>query len=264
MLDYINGINLQKTSHYIIDFNSPYITSKILSSNAIIFCKTDFINPLFNCIQNSIHKYILITHMSDYPIDFNRFSAKPSNIIKWFAQNAVYSHPDLISIPIGLENHIGFSKGNFTNHKWFEENLNILQTTQKNTSVLYCNWKSTNPDRNNIVDLLDKKAIAFKHESNLSFEQYCINMSKHKFVIAPPGNGVDTHRCWEALYMNCIPIVIKHHIYDNYNLPILQVNSYDQISYELLETFLQKSYINKEQLTTTYWNNLILSEFKKL
>ena len=32
-------------------------------------------------------------------------------------------------------------------------------------------------------------------------------MAEHKFVVAPRGNGWDTHRLWEALYLGCVPIV---------------------------------------------------------
>ena len=36
---------------------------------------------------------------------------KPKNIKNWFAQNVNYKHPNLIPLPIGLENHEGPSKG---------------------------------------------------------------------------------------------------------------------------------------------------------
>jgi hypothetical protein len=82
-------------------------------------------------------------------------------------------------------------------------------------------------------------------------------MSKCKFVISPPGNGIDCHRTWEALYMGCIPIVIKNDIYDNWSdLPILQVESYSQLTNETLENFLKKDF-NSEMIEMEYWTKKI-------
>lgn len=261
MLDYINGYKFSEISNFAIDLDRSIFSTEMLRNNAIIYCKTDFIPQLFNHLGVFGKKYILITHMSDYPIDVMRFSLKPNSIKKWFAENAIYNNPDLISVPIGLENHIGSSKGKFTNHKWLEENLNELQKSEKKLT-LYCNWNSsTNPSRGIISSILKKNNLPIIEESGLSFETYCINMSKNKFVICPPGNGIDTHRLWESLYLGCIPITLRHQIYKNYNLPIIQVNSWDEITPDLLEKPIE---INAEMLYMSYWEKRIIEEFKKL
>ena len=38
---------------------------------------------------------------------------------------------------------------------------------------------------------------------------YYKKVAAHKFVVAPRGNGIDTHRLWEALYLGCVPVVGK-------------------------------------------------------
>ena len=49
-------------------------------------------------------------------------------------------------------------------------------------------------------------------------------MSKHNFVLAPWGNGIDTHRFWEILYSGSIPVTKKHIIYDSFqNIPRIQL-----------------------------------------
>ena len=107
----------------------------------------------------------------------------------------------------------------------------------------------------------EKNNLEFIFENRLSFEDYCIHMSHHKYVICPPGNGIDTHRLWEALYMKCIPIVLKHRIYENYDLPIIQVNKWEDINKEILNKELTQ---NEEQLYIDYWNNKIIKEFNNL
>lgn len=260
-MDFINGNKFLEISDFAIDFDHPDFSFGILKKNSIIYCKTDFIQMLFSNIQFSNKEYILITHMSDYPIDAIKFSLKPKCIKKWFAENAIYNHPNLISIPLGLENHIGKSKGKFTNHKWLEENIQKLKNNLKNYS-LYCNWNSnTNPIRKQIISIIKSKNLPITEEYGLNYEQYCENMSHYKFIICPPGNGVDTHRFWEALYLGCIPIVLKHRIYRDFNLPIIQVNKWEEITQELLN---QPVVGNTEQLYMSYWKKRILEEFQNL
>ena len=39
--------------------------------------------------------------------------------------------------------------------------------------------------------------------------QNLFRLKEYEFCICPEGNGVDTHRLWEALYLKTVPIVIK-------------------------------------------------------
>ena len=220
MLDYIDGYNFSEIAHFKIDLDRYDLSTELFRSNAIIFCKTDALPVLFNFIKLSARKYILISHMSDFPITLGRFQMKPDCIRLQFAQNAVYDHPNIISVPIGLENHVGGSKGIFTDHDWFCSHIDKLKNNTK--EGVYCNWKITNLGRS---EVLKKLNVPYTHEFDLSYYQYCINMSKHQFIICPPGNGVDTIRFWEALYMGCTPIVLRHQIYRDFNLPIIQVNN---------------------------------------
>ena len=34
-------------------------------------------------------------------------------------------------------------------------------------------------------------------------------LSTYEFCICPEGNGVDTHRLWECLYLKVVPVVIE-------------------------------------------------------
>jgi hypothetical protein len=262
MLDYINGNKFADLAHVVIDLDNREIGFD-KTNNAIIFCKTDFIKQLFTYLEDATAKFVLITGMADKPINEDRFKLKPKCIKKWFAVNAVYNHKDLISIPLGLENHKGSSKGGYTNHKWFEDNRDKLAFNTKE-DYLYCNWvDSTNENRCFVIDNLYKTQLPLRIESDLSYEDYCTNMSECKFVVCPEGNGVDTHRVWEALYMACIPIVIKHPIYDNYDLPMLKVDSFEDITQNMLVDFKPWHYMNDE-MYMFYWRDQINKTFEEL
>ena len=95
-------------------------------------------------------------------------------------------------------------------------------------------------------------------------------ISDFLFIASPRGNGIDTHRTWEALYMGSIPIVEKHHMYDTYNLPIWQIESWDEVTNESKRNYWIERYKsgnlfkNIDQLFMEYWKNRILDEYNKL
>jgi hypothetical protein len=263
MIDFINAATYEDICHYSImpQEDNKIFKEEILYRNAIIFCKTDYIDYLFSFLKNSFHKYIIITHHSDYPIDFGRFSKKPLSVKKWFAINPTYTHPDLIPIPLGLKTHRGIYLEKHIKTEWLIDNSKYLFNKEKNKNTVYCNWGNTNVERNNIINKLQVKYI---HETNIPFIDYCEHMSNYQFVISPPGNGLDNHRTWEALYCGCYPIVITDKLYNAFEgLPILSVKSYSDVSEELLDRFLDRTF-NYEKLFLKYWKTLILDEFKKL
>ena len=85
------------------------------------------------------------------------------------------------------------------------------------------------------------------------------------FVACPEGNGIDTHRLWEALYLRTIPIVEKNKISDFFikaKLPVMILNKWSDLS-KLNENDLQKIYLSKKKLFNNkylfqkYWRNII-------
>ena len=70
----------------------------------------------------------------------------------------------------------------------------------------------------------------------------------HRFVLCPPGNGIDTHRLWEALYSRTIPVALAHPAMDSFrDLPILFVEDFRQLTRD----FLASEY---ERITALKWN----------
>lgn len=230
----------------------------------IIYTHTLYVNDFFRLISDkNEYLFILISHNSDINVD-NKLSEIPINIIKWFAQNVDFNDKRIISIPIGLENS-----------RWFPEQKKIEKLNKKQYDIkkcrnlLYINHNiKTNPNERS------KPYVLFKNKNWVTLEQgkngsgydnYIDNMFNHKFVLCPNGNGIDTHRLWECLYLKTIPIV-KNNINNKFysDLPIIMVNEWDEIT----EDFLNSEYdrINKtnnwnyNKLNFSYWDNLIKKE----
>ena len=60
-------------------------------------------------------------------------------------------------------------------------------------------------------------------------------LAQYKWCICPEGNGVDTYRLWEAMYLGCVPIVLKSPFidalmhYTGGELPIYVVDAWDKL-----------------------------------
>lgn len=60
---------------------------------------------------------------------------------------------------------------------------------------------------------------------------------RHRFVLCPPGNGVDTHRMWEALAAGAIPVVQKSPAIEPFaSLPVLVVEDLRCVNLSLLRS----------------------------
>ena len=161
-----------------------------------IFVKTDYVRDFFSKVSMNV-PFVLVTGVSDYsPSTFftdEQLLQILDNplLIEWRAQNVCTEHPKLVHIPIGLEDtpeKLDFCK----NH---EAELKAIPKVDD----VYTNFTpDTNPhERNCFVSVAQK----------VSFEEYMRTMAGYKYVMCPMGNGLDTHRFWEAQVCGCIPIV---------------------------------------------------------
>ena len=84
---------------------------------------------------------------------------------------------------------------------------------------------------------------------------------RHRFVLCPPGNGVDTHRMWEALLAGATPVVLRSQAVSPFSeLPILFVDEYRQVTKELLEKALESRLEPVEihpVMTSDFWQKKI-------
>jgi hypothetical protein len=83
----------------------------------------------------------------------------------------------------------------------------------------------------------------------------------HTFVLCPRGNGIDTCRLWETLYMGSIPIVINTVALEEFkDLPILFIDNWEEINPEFLNEkyaeIMSKTW-NMEKLKFSYWERVI-------
>lgn len=263
MNDFLSGYNFARHSDVVFcetvpenDTYRTYITEHFeLDNENIIFCKIDSVLTLFDILsdEQEIKNIKLITHEGDYSVDQKIFKLKPKCISKWYAQNVNYNHPDLIPIPIGLANDYCKITLKYPD----------LKRTGIPDKLLYINHRiDTYPQKRKWI------YEYFKHNEWCSIDQpilplndYKKQLDKHKFIICPRGNGLDTHRLWESLYHGIIPIV-ENEIYCKCldDLPVVIVNSFKEINEKFLnekiKEFSNKQF-NMDKLKVSWWINSI-------
>lgn len=156
--------------------------------------------------------------------------------------NSSIDGKDSISFP-----HIGVQVDFLNFYNKYPDIQEFINNKNKNINLCLSAFNIDTDDKRRGNQKLNRKII-MKNLQNKNFIEnkyydpinYFLEIGKYKFVIAPEGNGIDTHRCWETLYSKGIPIVEDNPIMREKckDLPILWTNNY----LELSEDFLNKKY----------------------
>ena len=246
-------------------------TDKYLAAFPNAYRKTDiFYRSAPFVWRGSIHslpsadtQWIVSGH-SDYPITEDIRSRYPN--AKWYSVNT--QTPSVSGIPLGITNNTNESEV----HPIYG-NVDIMVETAKKPreikNMVYMNFAvHTYPiERTKVWNLFrDKEWVTVEHPENslAGRRRFLENARNHSFVLCPRGNGVDTHRLWETLYMGSIPIVIRDIAHSDWtDLPILFVDSWEEVTEEKLRAELdriQKTEWNMEKLLIGYWLQRIRNE----
>ncbi len=214
-------------------------------------------------------KNILITGHGDFPITKDIFESARLQIPfkKWFGTNVEYDHPDLKPIPLGITNCTNESAV----HPIYGDNslfFEVLKEPLKKEHLLYMNFDTNTYPQERVPLQLTFREKPWVHVGKAEptregRRQFLQDIYNSKFVLCPRGNGVDSHRLWETLYMRSIPIVKRHPTHKGLeDLPILFVDSYDEIT----EDYLEFKYLemasrkwNFEKLKMNWWKQYILN-----
>lgn len=267
--DYISGEKFTDVCDIMInpenwvENNDAKSFDKIINLNKdkiIVYGRPNFVNILFESqiLRFYENRIILITHNSDYGI----YNEIPGLYLQ-FSQNVNVESKNIFSLPIGLENAYNFPEIGKINKMKLK-----LNETKKDINLVYMNHTiSTNPQVRGPLYKMYGNAEHFTVDWNknngIEFESYLDNIYNHKFVICPQGNGIDTHRTWECLYLGTIPIE-KRNINNRFwegKLPICYVNDWSELTRDFLENEYERikgQEWNLDMLKFSYWKNLIL------
>ena len=242
-MEFITGNNFKKYCNFILDengFRQQDITRTKQHTTPIFFVKTDYVDSFFSGSLLPKENFILLTHNSDHSIGYQHIKYLEYPFLKsWYAQNVNLIHPKLIPIPIGI-----------ANSEWPHGDVSTLESVilsdLKKNQLMYANFNvNTNyKQRLYCLKFIDNRYI----ENNVSFQTYLNNTAQAYFSICPLGNGIDSHRIWESLYLKTVPVVEDTYnirrLQNSLNLPIVIVKEWKELTDLNLNIQLYNNTIN--------------------
>lgn len=206
------------------------------------------------------------------------------NVVKWFAQNysktITFSHPKIVHIPLGLPY-------NSFKEPWIDIDidvtLNALEQEHQLNDVrkkyakilndrkleIYCTFHFQTNGRYALVDRVEAtnqipKHLVFYEFFPITRLNSWIKQCQFAFVACPHGNGLDTHRFWEALLLGCIPIIKTSGMDELFNkLPVLIVRSWSDLNEPLLRKTVAKIVARSKEERSCGDEKLLLKFWEK-
>lgn len=242
---FISGDTFRSVAHFVVE--KPEAVQTLRSREVelfsepglMVFCQVDQLTNLatglasVSCFGN---KVTLVIHNGDV-VDSAAVEALSDKFHQVLCVNWMGSQSVAQPIPIGLENVAINVNGRLTEHMdKYPRHLQVLRKEKRPSSVLVSFNVATNPDARSGVSSIFRDVqgttIRMKRTTRAGFQA---DLLHHYFVVSPPGNGLDCHRTWEAMYAGCVPIVLRQAWpFDGERLPVLAVDNWGDAR-ELLE-----------------------------
>lgn len=181
----------------------------------------------------------------------------PVNFKTVYRQNSTFNNETYQILPIGLENiRLGQNGRKFL----FESKYAFREKSNK---LMIGPFAPTHSDRSFLLSLnSDERDPWTVYKGRIKPKDFAELSSTFMAVAAPRGNGLDTHRFWEALYRGSYPVVVKSSWSDNLEsmgVPLISISDWNLAELNRV-TELQLPRFNPrdiEILWTKFWEKKI-------
>lgn len=238
----LSGDTFWNRANHVFETHGRPLLASAIRPGDIVFCESDRMEELFELVLvEASGPVVLVLGNSDRNLTPSDFDSIPTTAVsQFFSQNLVEKYERAEVLPIGLENWWR-SKNGIPRH--FKGSGNPPQSR-----IFRVMWEfsihTNERERSRAARALSDyrcadrlgKVIPAAHRKALK---------TYGFVACPPGNGLDTHRAWEAMYLNCVPIVARSFLterYESLGLPVWIVDDYADLQN-----------LNETQLREIYW-----------
>lgn len=214
------------------DFGLLLSTASI--DKRVIFIKGDLLQRFLRLEVNFPNRVVVISGNSDE--NFTSALEIPTWVSHIFCQN--YAGPinsRISTIPIGIEN---LRLGRNGLPKLFQESQSAQKKVDK---ILIPPMAPTNEIRK----VVKNRALQFPDVFDVCTEyllesKYFKLVRSYQFIFCCEGNGFDSHRIWETLYLGSFPVVLRtpwSSKFEHLGMPILFVDDLSEASQQLLRDF---------------------------
>jgi hypothetical protein len=255
------------------DFNSINIQElhKILhgKTNVSIFVYTHILESF----QQGILPYIpsninitLYTGNSDHAFDGTYTElVQDKRVSHVYAQNLNIVSDKCTLLPIGIANSM-WKHGDIKSV--YFTMLSNYNKCKENSIYVNIN-PSTFPYRKTVLEECLKNGLL--QSSNKPYKEYLEELATHRFCLCVRGNGLDTHRFWESLYLGVIPVVINNEHTDsiaftenllNLGVPFVEIKDLADLTQSNFTYSKYKTFISAHDSSIYNSTGLRLSDFE--
>lgn len=135
--------------------------------------------------------------------------------------------PEVVSLPIGIAN----SQWIHGNREVFESIMHAPPTRDLGI-YFHFNVDTNREKRVACQNIIAQKGVPWSPA--MDFAEYLSFLARHRYCIAPDGNGLDTHRFWECVYLGVIPIVVRSELIRPLGIRVVVLDSWDDLDVDAL------------------------------
>ena len=171
-------------------------------------------------------KTFLLFHNSDKVPSHSFFVCLTELGFRPYSVNIVERSPFVQPLPIGLENRWRLNNGRIGPFRGLQSKVQFRAVRKE---LVFAAFNVlTNPTDRTIAHAACSKAGFPVIDERIPPRKHRRHLLDSYFVISPPGNGPDCHRTWEAIYLGCVPVVLRGSLSEEFttNLPIFAVEDW--------------------------------------
>jgi hypothetical protein len=250
-MDIVSGEKIQELANIYIGIHEDFVYNPVIAKQPhkwqdvhqipekwnnppLLFCYSHRLPDLVKKVHSLQNPCILLFSNSDFNITFQSCKEllESEKVVHMFCQNLLFQHEKVSFLPIGI-----------ANRQWVHGDPKHIQSIQRpvqKTNTIFCSFnQSTNLSVRQ--ECLSKMySIGIENRRFGSQQDYIQSLASHAFSVCPEGNGLDTHRFWESLYVDTVPIVTRSPLTEQIQasgIPCVLIDSWDAFDLNALPDY---------------------------
>ena len=171
----------------------------------------------------------LIVGDSDFPLDEPVLSELKPYFLELYCVNyREKTIGPIKNLPLGIESQRYRSAGQIRDFK----KLPSFEPLKRPYGILVA-WNDATfiNERKMAREILRVSPLVYEFANRVPARLIHRMMRRSKLVACPRGNGIDTHRFWESLYLGALPVILKgNRLSSQADWPCLEIDSWQEVS----------------------------------